>query len=140
MAFPFSWTGPKWKPKRGTRVLNKEVEDAEYELHARKVRAIVRKRDGKCRWPEKHTCRFDLECAHVLDASLGGPMEPWNLILVCAWIHRRGPESIHGKQLCIERETPIDAETVLFSFHRQRDDGSYYLIARELAPFIVEHD
>lgn len=138
MAFELVRIGPK--PARGTRVLDKEAEDARYLIHERLVKAEVRARDGRCRWPEKHKCRFALEAAHVVDASLGGLMEPWNLILVCGWIHRRGPESIHGKQLRVERDTAQDVKHPLFSFWKQDAAGTYYEIAREVAPFQYEKD
>lgn len=129
-----------WKPLRGARVLEKEEEDARYLALERRVKTAVRKRDGRCRWPEPHRCRFNLECVHVKDASLMGLMEPWNLILLCGWIHRRGSESIHGKQLRVERETAQDVKHTLFSFWKQDASGEYYLIAREIAPFQYEKD
>lgn len=129
-----------WKPARGTRVLDKEDDDARQLKHAGQVKAFVRHRDGRCRWPEPHRCRFNLECVHVKDASLMGSMEPWNLILLCGWVHRRGPESIHGKQLRVERETAQDVKHTLFSFWKQDASGEYYLIAREVAPFQYEKD
>lgn len=129
-----------WKPPRGSTVLAREEERERAVTLERKVKATVKKRDGRCRWPEQHKCRGGMECAHVRDASLGGAMEPFNLIYVCAWIHRRGPESIHGKQLRVERETAQDVRHTLFSFWKQDAAGEYYLIAREVAPFHYEKD
>ena len=105
----------------------------------RKVKAEVRRLDGRCRWPEVHKCRCGLEAAHLVDASLGGLMAIENLILVCGWIHRRGPESIHGKQLQIEANTARGARGPC-SFYRQDDHGGYYLIAREVRPGQIERD
>lgn len=137
MTFPLVRIGPK--PARGTRVLQKEAEDAAYLIHERIVKDIVRRRDGRCRWPEKHKCRFGLECVHIQDASLGGALSTENLVLLCTWRHRRGPESIHGKQLKVEKETARGADGPL-SFWRQGEDGAYYLVARESAPFQIERD
>lgn len=128
------------KPLRGSRVLAKEADDAAFLALERRVKTAVKKRDGRCRWPEKHKCRCGLEAVHVKDASLLGPMIEWNLVTFCGWIHRRGPESIHGKQLKVIRETPKDAKVPLFSFWRQDDRGEYFLIAREIAPFVYERD
>ena len=129
-----------WKPTRGTRVLEKETAAALIVALERRVTMAVKKRYGRCRWPEKHKWRFGLEAAHVKDASLGGPTVEWNLITLCAWIHRRGPESIHGKQLRVTRETPKDAPVPLFAFWKQDEAGEYFLIGREVAPFQLERD
>lgn len=133
------------KPVRGAATLAKEADDAKAETHAKQVKALVKKRDGHCRWPEVHTCRKGLECAHIVDASRGGPMETENLILVCGWIHRRGPESIHGKQLKVEKDTPSGADGAV-SFWRQSGEFDrlhqpiYYLVKREIRPGEVERD
>lgn len=138
MSFPLVRLGPK--PARGTRVLEKERTDAERQARELEIRKAVRARDGKCRWPEKHKCRCELECAHVTDASLGGAYEPENLVLLCGWIHRRGPESIHGKELRMEHEGLDPLGRPIFSFWKQDGGGAYYLLAREVAPFVFERD
>lgn len=138
MAFPLVRLGPK--PPRGQRVLDKEDSDAKAKSRELEVKKVVRLRDARCRWPEKHKCRLGYECAHVKDASLGGEMVAENLILVCAWIHRRGPESIHGKQLRVEVDAIDPLRGPLFTFWKQDGAGAYYLIARETAPFEFERD
>lgn len=128
------------KPIRGQRVIDKEDDDREALKRERAVKALVKVRDSwTCRWPETHVCRKGLECAHVKDASLGGPMETFNLILVCGWLHRRGPESIHGKQLKVEPESRFGTNGPC-SFWRKGEDGEYYLVARELRPGVIEKD
>lgn len=134
------------KPARGSAILAREEVAAAMEAIERREKAIAKKRDGHCRWPEKHTCRGgELEAAHIVDASLGGAMDAANLVTFCPWIHRRGPESIHGKQLKVETETERGAFGAL-SFWRQTgefDDlgqPTYFLVAREIAPFIYERD
>lgn len=62
-----------WKPARGSRVLEREKDDAEALRIEREQKGFAKKRDGRCRWPEPHKCRFALEAAHILHASLGGP-------------------------------------------------------------------
>lgn len=134
------------KPAKGTRVLAKERADADARQIELIQKGLAKKRDGRCRWPEKHKCRGgELEAAHIEDASTGGAMDAENLVTVCPWIHRRGPESIHGKQLKVEKETARGAWAAL-SFWKQ--DGTfdalgqpkYYLVAREIAPFRYERD
>ena len=91
---------PMWKPKRGSGVLEREKAAALAEQKEIEAKNAAKSRDGwKCRWPERHKCRGGLEAAHILDASLGGAMSPVNLVSLCSWIHRRGPESIHSKDL-----------------------------------------
>lgn len=127
------------KPARGTRVLDRERDQANALKLEREQKAIAKKRDGRCRWPEEHKCRFELEAAHILDASLGGLMNAANLVMLCGWIHRRGPESIHGKQLRIDVETARGAWGPL-SFWKQDAAGVYYMVAREKAAGVVEKD
>jgi hypothetical protein len=134
------------KPSRGQRILDKEDADARALKREREQKGLAKKRDGRCRWPEAHKCRGgELEAAHILDASLGGPMAAENLVTVCPWIHRRGPESIHKKQLKVDKETERGADGPL-SFWKQTGEfdelgqPTYFLVAREIAPFRYERD
>jgi hypothetical protein len=110
------------KPQRGAGILAREDADKRREQHEREVAKAVKRRDGRCRWPEAHTCRGELEAAHIVDKSLGGETSTENELTICAWLHRRGPESIHGKQLKVEKETARGANGPL-SFWRQ--DGGF---------------
>lgn len=152
---PLTWSGEELpdidlerlkKPARGSLVLQREQDEKAADKKEREAKASTKARDGyRCRWPEKHICRKGLEAAHIVDASLGGEMEPENLITVCGWIHRRGPESIHGKQLKVEKETQAGAKGAL-SFWRQTGEfdtlgqPTYYMVKREIAPFRYERD
>jgi hypothetical protein len=135
------------KPKRGAGILQREKDDAERKAHEDKIAKAVKTRDGhKCRWPEAHKCRGGvLEAAHIEDKSLRGPTCTENEVTLCPWIHRRGPESIHGKELKIEKETDRGADGAL-SFWRQTGDYDelgqpvYTLVAREVRPFQYERD
>jgi hypothetical protein len=134
------WTEPQWKPAKGSAILAREKEDAERVAHEREIAKLVKARDGRCRWPEAHKCRGGaLEAAHIVDKSLVGATSMENEITLCPWLHRRGPESIHGKQLKVEKDTERGANGPL-SFWRQTgefdalDQPMYALVARELAP------
>lgn len=106
------------KPPRGQHVLDREAARADYEAKLDAAKKAAKKRDGfVCRWPEVHKCRGLLEGAHLVDASLGGLPERKNIVTLCAWIHRRGPASIHGKQLHLEVETADEADGPL-AFYR----------------------
>jgi hypothetical protein len=127
------------KPVKGSRVLAREEDRAAALKLERQEKGAAKKRDTRCRWPEKHTCRGPLEAAHIRDASLLGPMHRTNLVALCMWLHRSGPESVHGKQLLIERETSNGAQGPL-SFWRKGEDGEFYLVRREVRPFEYEKD
>lgn len=137
----------QWKPKRGAAILEREKADTARKAKEAEVAKLVKARDGfKCRWPEAHKCRGGaLEAAHIRDKSLVGPTETANEVALCPWIHRRGPESIHGKELKIECESPRGADGPL-SFWRQTGDYDdlgqpiYHMVARERAPGVIEKD
>lgn len=106
------------KPQRGGYVLEREKKRAKYEDELDAAKKSAKLRDGmRCRWPEAHKCRGLLEGAHFVDASLGGLPVRSNIVTLCSWIHRRGPASIHGKQLHIEAETPEHTDGPL-AFYR----------------------
>lgn len=120
------------KPQRGSLVLEREKQRAELRARERFEKGVAKRRDGGCRWPIKHMCRGGLEAAHLRDASLGGEMISENLIVCCAWIHRRGPESIHGKQLKVEPETGAGADGPC-SFYRMDESGTWTCVGVESA-------
>lgn len=128
---------PMPKPARGSAILAREKADTERKAHEAEIAKQVKARDGKCRWPEAHKCRGGLEAAHIVDKSRGGETSRGNEFAVCRWIHRSGPESIHGKQLKVEKETPAGADGAL-SFWRQTGEYDalgqpiYAMVAREL--------
>jgi hypothetical protein len=136
MPFPLV---PQPRIPRGSRILKREEERARAKVTERVEKKKAKARDGRCRWPEKHRCRGGLEAAHIKDASLGGEMHHANLVTVCAWLHRQGPESIHGKQLKVACETSAGANGPL-AFYRQSLDGSYDCVRREIAPFLYAKD
>ena len=133
------FTGPIWKPERGARVLAKEAQTAEDAKIEKREKGKARRRDKVCRWPELHKCRCALESAHIVHASLGGAMAAENLVTLCGWLHRRGPETQQYGQLKVEKDTPAGANGPL-SFWRKGLDGVFYLVARESAPGIIEKD
>ncbi len=111
---------PMWKPRRGSAVLERE-QRAAGDLDAEKAaKAKAKARDGfRCQWPERHKCRGGLEAAHIVDDSRGGAMDASNLIALCAWIHRRGPESIHSKDLRVELVSPKHGANGRVKFYRR---------------------
>lgn len=134
--------GSFFKAPRGTAVLKKEkAEQKETEAEI-EIKRLVKARDGKCRWPERHRCRGGLECAHLKDASLGGQMVTSNLILLCKWVHRTGPQSIHSKDLEVVPLTKKGADGACKFFRRyyaadRKDEFRRKLIAQESAPGVI---
>lgn len=134
------------KPERGTAIHARHTSDLARKQHEREVGDQVRRRDARCRWPVAHKCLGGpLEAAHIIDKSLRGETAAENVVLLCPWIHRRGPESIHGKQLKVEKETPAGANGPL-SFWRH-DGGidalglpTYVCVGRESSIGITERD
>jgi len=133
------------KPSRGTALLEREHRKAALKAEEDAVIADAKRLDGfRCRWPEQHKCRGGLEGAHVfLHRGMGGnpagdrtTVEA--ILTVCAWIHRRGPESIDGKQLKVEAETAQGTRGPC-AYYRSTPDG-WHMVARERAPFIYERD
>ena len=134
------------KPKKGTALLERETRKAERKAAEDEAILAAKQRDGfKCRWPEKHKCRGELEGAHVFQhRGMGGNPEgdrtaPHLILSVCAWIHRRGPVSIDGKQLKVEAETDRGTDGPC-SFWKQDEAGEWFLVARERVPFAYERD
>jgi hypothetical protein len=102
------------KPQRGSGILAREQRRAALDAAEIEAKTAAKQLDGyRCQWPEKHKCRGGLEAAHIVDASLGGDMHPRNLVSLCAWIHRRGPESIHSKDL------KVDGQRGSWKFYRK---------------------
>lgn len=90
------------KPSKLDRIANKRDAKRKEDAHERAVNAIVDARDkGRCRCcgrrgnPDATTVLERLHRAHLIDASLGGPSEPWNLCTLCADCHA----AEHAKQL-----------------------------------------
>jgi hypothetical protein len=134
------------KPVRGSLVLERDQRKAEAKAERRDATAEAKARDGyRCRWPEAHTCRGLLEGAHIKDKSTYPELaaDSGNIITLCAWIHRRGPASIHKKQLKVEAVTAAGAWAGL-SFWRQTGEYDalgqpiYYEVCRESSIGIVE--
>lgn len=133
------------KPRRGTALLDREATKQARKNREDEVIADAKRLDGyRCRWPEAHKCRGGLEGAHVFQhRGMGGNpagdrTTVDKILTVCAWIHRRGPETIDGGDLEVEAETPQGTRGPC-SFWR-RSVGGRHLIAREVLPGVTERD
>lgn len=129
------------KPERGSHVLAREAKRAEYEKDLDAAKKTAKLRDGmRCRWPETHKCRGLLEGAHLEDASLGGAPAPENIISLCAWIHRRGPRTIHGKHLKVEPETERGTDGPCAFYRREQLTDPWTCVGVEIAIGVLRKD
>lgn len=136
---------PQPKPKRGTALLEREARTATRKAAEDKIIAEAKALDGyRCRWPEAHKCRGGLEGSHVFrHRGIGGNpagdrTTVESILSVCAWIHRRGPETIDGGDLKVEAETAQGTRGPC-SFWRSDGKGKH-LIAREVLPFVFDRE
>lgn len=138
MSIPSTWDDgrPRFKPPRGTYKLEREQKRKEIAVAEDENKKAAKHRDGwECRWPEKHKCRGILEGVHIFeDKKMGGDhglvSKTWNLMGLCSWIHRTGPESIHSKDLWVEPLTERGADDIC-EFWRRGEDGVPYSVGKE---------
>lgn len=138
-------TAPE-KPAKGSHVLEREAKRNRLVALEDAAKKAAKIRDGyKCRWPSEHVCRGDLEGAHIFeDKKMGGDhgrlsKSSW-LLTVCAWIHRRGPESIHGKDLRVTADTPKGADGPCSFWKKEKGAHRFTLVAREVRIGQLERD
>ncbi len=119
------------KPAKGTAWLTSHQRRKDRTNAELTAKAKVRRRDIKCRWP-RCECRtmtgVPLECAHILDKSLGGENTTANMMLLCRFRHQ-GKPSLHSKDLRIEPQTSAGADG-LCDFYADID-GEWVCIASE---------
>lgn len=132
------------KPRRGSHRLEREARRAALVEAENVVKAQAKARDGhRCRWPERHQCRGGLEACHLRAKGMGsdGGTRTYtgNLITLCAWMHRSGPETVEHHEVRIEAETPLGADGPL-SFWRESADGHWYCVGRERSVGVLERD
>lgn len=148
MANPDLVPGALQKPRRGSLALEREERSAVRLAKEDAAKWAAKARDfHRCRWPEAHKCKGFLEGAHLVPKGMGGDpsllrTSRAGIVTLCAWIHRRGPETLEHHELKIEPETPAGADGPL-SFWRRRDEAgssTYHLVARERSIGVIERD
>jgi hypothetical protein len=140
--FPARWDGPQFKQPRGTATIKKEKAAKAETDEEILIKGDVKARDKKCRCPLKHKCRGGMEVIHLRDRSLGGAYTTANLWLGCGWIHRRGPVSIHGKDIEIvpltDKGMDGGCEWWLLTYPEGGGEPNRKLIAIESAPGVIQ--
>lgn len=133
-----------FKSDMETRVdvaLDKQAEDARME---RQYNAEIDRRDHRqCRACGKRTDPDVIGLlrghrAHIVYASAGGSMEPWNRVTLCPACHL----AEHKDRLRFTESggpyVGIDANGPMEFWRKEGRDGDFYLSRRELAPHVVE--
>jgi hypothetical protein len=138
LALPKGHKGQSYMEARTRRKAVKAAEDA--------AKEEVRKRDKSCRWPHCANCKAykpRLEVAHLDAKGMGGDhgtvSGPDQMILLDFLTHQSGPRSLeqHGKRI-----DPITAQGTNgpCEFWAKDENEQWYLVAREVAPFLYERD
>jgi hypothetical protein len=127
-----------FKDPRGTALRKRREAKRDADAHLKAEKAKVRRRDLSCRWPGCDCKRWGLplECAHIVDQSLGGSDDASNMILICAEKHRGRP-SLHSKHLRIEPLTERGANGPC-AFYQDFTHGGWGLVAEERTRGISE--
>lgn len=132
------------EPSRVDEAIEREAEDARLE---RKTNAEIDARDHRqCRACGKHS---DPEAtgllkrghrAHIVYASGGGSMEPFNRVTLCYECHN----AEHKDRLRFTVEggpyVGIDANEGMEFWRKEKATGQWYLSRRETAPHVIEKD
>lgn len=127
--------GSRWMELRDKRKAVVKAEDA--------AKAEVKKRDRICRWPRCENCRVykpPFECAHVVRAKgMGGDhgtvSTPDKMMLLDRITHGEQERNDRDVRPLTKAGTSGPCE-----FWRRTDADGWFLVAREVAPFILDRD
>jgi hypothetical protein len=133
------------KPAKGSGFIARKTKRKAIEADEDRNKAIVRKRDQRCRWPHCEYCRTvkpRLEVCHVIRAKgMGGDQagtasEPNALMLLDFITH--GEQEQHRRDVIpIHDELGTDGPC---EFWMEDERGEMVLVAREREPFTYERD
>jgi hypothetical protein len=107
-------------------------------------KTTVRKRDGRCRWPDCANCRTykpALHVAHVCGAKgMGGDhgelSQPAQMMVLDAVTHQEQEQ--HRRD--VVPVNAIEGTNGPCEFWAKDAEKRWYLVAREVAPFVYERD
>jgi len=133
------------KPTRGSFLIERKGRSKDRVAAEDAQKALVRKRDGRCRYPHCPVCRahkkLRLEVAHVLQAKgMSGDRTlersaADRMMLLDVFTHGRQEQHLIEIVPLTDRGTAGACE-----FWNTDEQGQKYLVARELAPFVYERD
>jgi len=135
--FPKPAKGSAWTERRDRRKAVEASEDAE--------KQTVRLRDRVCRWPQCGYCRSykpRLEVAHIKAKGQGGDhgvrSTADQMILLCFLSHQ-GSDGLERHERDVRPLTSAGTNGPC-EFWQRDALGTWYLVARERAPFVYERD
>jgi hypothetical protein len=132
------------KPAKGSGLIARTLSKKARRAFEERQKAIVRKRDQRCRWPRCENCRLykpRLEVAHVVRAKgMGGDhgtvSTPRHLMLLDCLTHA---EEERNRRSILPRDAALGTDGAC-EFWVEDDGGTWLLAARESAPFVLERD
>jgi hypothetical protein len=146
MANPDLVPGRLQKDPKGTHWIKGRERRKAVRKHEDEQKALVRARDGRCRWPHCENCRAfkpRLEVAHLVAKGQGGDHGTRStadqMVLLDFLTHQSGPLSLeqHGRR--IVPLTPAGTNGPC-EFWQRDEDGVFYLVAAEVAIGIYRRD
>jgi hypothetical protein len=133
------------KPAKGSSLIDRKERRKAIEAAEEREKDAVRADDRRCRWPQCENCRRykpRLEVAHLEAKGYGGDhgtRSDRTQMVLLDYLTHQGADGLeqHGRRIVplTERGTRGPCE-----FWRRGEDGVFYLVARESAPFVYERD
>ncbi len=134
------------KPLRGSLVFEREDRKRAIREAEQLAKRMAKVRDGwQCRWPGAHLCKGVVEVAHIFeDKKMGGDHGRLSvtaqLMTLCSFAHRRGPQSVHGKTFKVEPETPRGADGACAFYRRETLLHEWVCVGVEVAIGVLRKD
>ncbi len=147
MANPALARGALDKPAKGDGLRERRTRRRDVVKRETDAKADVRKRDKRCRWPHCENCRRfkpRLEVAHLDAKGYGGDHGTRStsdrMILLDYITHQGGLQSLeqHGKRIVMLTARGTWGPCEFWA--QDPRDGTWYLVARERAPFVYERE
>ena len=133
------------KPAKGSGLIERKTRRKAEVAFEDTEKAKVRKRDGRCRWPRCEACkRFKprLEVAHVKAKGMGGDngqRSTADQMILLDYLTHQGANGLEQHGLKIQPLTKAGTDGPC-DFWAQDVSGHWFLVAREVAPFVYEKD
>lgn len=134
---------PLDKPAKGSRWMELRDKRKKIVTEENDEKKKVRARDGRCRWPRCENCRVykpPFEVAHVVRAKgMGGDHGTVSTADKMMLLDRL----THGEQERNDRDVRPLSDRGTFGpceFWMRTDADGWFLVARELAPFVYDRD
>lgn len=140
----FAWSGPQWKPAKGSTLLATREKRAAIRAHEKAEKADVVARDGSktCRLVPNCREREKFETAHLDDKGMGGDhgnRTTADTMIRACFFHHQGEWSLHSGDLRVEYLTPANTNGAIEVWAKD-GRGGWYSVGRESALGVWERD